>query len=706
MTKYLPILFVFLLLFNNIVEASAQQRKGLRTIPDTVVIVYCSSLPQDINSGATYSAAQDQIKKLDAKKFVFEEPIRLLGDKFTLERLQQEIRNLQGRTERTRVLFHFFDHGINNGDVVPALSIPAWSAQIGSSVLNIQKEVIQPLIGSSLGFVVVLADACNSTFIGTQSVSERPVTEQGLSLVEMNKILSETRSDAKQRVKQTAIQREYRGEPLGLLRSSKGWIAISTAGPEQKAMYLPTVGGIGSLLFFDLLVNDDSNQKDWYTFLDEYRWRLESKKMGRNKKFQSPSWAGKINGRNISQDSIINPFILLTDDEVDIRLREFLSSEIPVDTLRNIADQVVSVFAEAMNGMENNDEKLPKEVQQVCLNPAKIPIYDDLNVAYDMSSNTGYIPIAQYRSVRPNNKKSLYIVDSMKIDRFYRNENRNDRLYIAYTAQKRLTGPGGLDTITRQRIFLEVQTEIRLKGLKKILNKVGRLMGIGKNERSEESPLLISHIFNIPGKVPPIPPPPPPDTPIIDPGPTPPPIVKIIPAEDYFQQNVDGFLKGFYALVERAANYKKNKDSQEQILQQAEEYFLNPKTDTLQVSILGKPMEIMSPADYFNRFWEKFDGMYDSVHYYFAQPVVPEPGNDGYVNQVTPDKWVATVKYTQRFEGFKYGKVQYADITTKTVTVWILRDPNPTDPGKPYYLQMGSLQVTSTKPVPKVRKGS
>ncbi len=144
----------------------------------------------------------------------------------------------------------------------------------------------------------MLIDAGNVVSIAEGAPSEI-ITEQSLSMNDMMKILSESRNSARKNAKSDGIDPNLWDEPLGLLRSSKGWIAISTAGPEQKALYTYGAGGIGSLIFFDLLVNGEDFQENWMTFLDEYRNRLQAQAVKYNKKVQSPVWVGKVNGKDL-----------------------------------------------------------------------------------------------------------------------------------------------------------------------------------------------------------------------------------------------------------------------------------------------------------------------------------------------------------------------------------------------------------------------
>ncbi len=133
-------------------EAKTAQRSGLRTIPDTVIVISCSSNPTDLNIGATYLAAQTQLKKLKTSHFVLMNT-SLIGSRFTPDALQTMVNGLKNSGPNTRAIFHFFDHGQNNGDVIPALvssTIMTKGAQ--PSLINLQKVVIDPLIGTNLGF--------------------------------------------------------------------------------------------------------------------------------------------------------------------------------------------------------------------------------------------------------------------------------------------------------------------------------------------------------------------------------------------------------------------------------------------------------------------------------------------------------------------------------------------------------------------------
>ncbi len=688
--KNLLVFFALLIfILANPDSGIAQGKRGRSQVKDTVIVYYCSYLPKDLNSGGTYSAAQRQINTLDTTKIVLIKMPPLFEERLTEENLAEVVEDLKQKGPNTRAIFHFFGHGKNDGDVIPSLVKPRNIKNGAPELLNIQKTVIQPLVGSNLGFLMVFVDACNSVSI-VQTDEGKPLYDQSLSINEMRTLLAESKKSRKEEKKINARDPKFKGQPLGLMRSSKGYVAITSAGQEQKALFTEKAGGLGSLFFFNLLTTNDETQNSWKSFLDEFRVKLEGYQYKGRK--QSPSWTGKIDGKPISENDLIFPYTPLDNNQVDTMLR-MQQSDISVDTLKVLIRETMVEFCTWMDKtMEGS--ALPKELTEICYKPDRLPVYHDRNAVHNRTYNTGYVKLTNYRS-RENSEKSLYILDSLKFDHLYRHEVWGEKLFAGYFAAKHVTGPK-VDTIVRQRIFLEVQPEIKISKIRRFFRSLAFWK---KEEPSDKAPLLISHVYNIPA-----------DTirattpiiPIIIPKPiVVEPIVPISP-ENFFSNQADSLLQTFYDLVEYASNHRKYGGNKDQALEKAKLLFLNPTKDTIEVSrYYDKKLIRLTPIQYFERYWAEFEGRYDSVHYYFESTWVPKPGTAGFVTPDGPGRWTAQVEYSQIFVGFDKGRTPYSDITKKVVTVWIVADPNAPDPKSPYRLMMGPVSVMETKPIKK-----
>jgi hypothetical protein len=330
-----------------------------------------------------------------------------------------------------------------------------------------------------------------------------------------------------------------------------------------------------------------------------------------------------------------------------------------------------------------------------------MPIFDDISALREQNSNTGYIALSRYRSQRKPDF-SEYLLDSLQYVREWEKEHGKEKIYVSFNAVKHLTvkGPDGItvDTNVHQIIFLEVQTEI--KPVKKFIRKVGRFLGFRKSESSDEAPILVSHVYNVPGKIKPARDRVVKETIIIDP----PKPIEPIPAEDFFVQNADSFIVSYFGLIERAANHKDL--PQEKVLLELQDYFQNSKSDTVEVSNrngqTGKIREErMTAEEYFTRFWTKFEGIYDSVYYQFEELTLPKPGEEGYLKKNDENNWTAKVTFKQIFQGYQYGRIQYDDLTTKTVQIWIIKDTGMPDPRKPYRMEFRSIEVANTEKAPR-----
>lgn len=680
------VLLFFLLIFCFFNEAHGQNRKQ-NSAPDTVVVVFASSGPSDLNIKATLEGAKLQLEKLEKGRYILEiHDKELMGDNFSVENLELLVKALSRRGPNTRVLFHVFDHGVNNGDIIPALESYRIKGEGNlPGLLNLQKAIVEPMISGTVGFTLLLVDACNAVQPIQLTVNKRAENPQAFDLEAMERMLADSKRQSRQTIKITGVDKNLRGQPLALIRSSRGYLAISTAGPEQQASFSKEAGGYGSGIFFDILINNRDVQGSWHAFLDEYRFRMQSVKL--NKKSQIPTWKGKINDRDFSEQSLIFPFEALKDAQVDSMLKK-QRSKISREELLSYADGMANTFASGMNGTEQG-RTIPDSVSSICVNDGKdVRVYDDLNALFDLNSGTNYIPFWQYRSKR-GQRTSLYIFDSLKINRVWRNHNVPDRMYVCFKALKKVKDErASFDTITRQYIFLQVQAGIPGNIFKRIGRFFSNLFSSG-----EKKPLLVSHVYNIPGQPKKRnPPPPPKDT--IAVIPTPP----VKTAEDFFLENVSGFFDAFYGALENAANHRENGKAEEDLMESGKQFFENPGVDTFQVSRLGKPTQSMTPEQYFRRFFKEFDGWYDSVHYYFQAPFVPNPGTDGFLSKVSKGRWIAEVEFEQYFEGYKRNRILYKDITRKKIQVLIIEDPDAVDKTQPYRIAMGKAVVTGTKP--------
>lgn len=697
MTKlYFP-LFVLFLSIVCLPESQAQRRTR-KAEKDTIVYVYCSSFPPGLNALATYQAAQQHLTKEESDRFTLE-TIELTDKDFSPDMLQKTVEMLGKRGKNTRVIFHFFDHGQNTGGILPALESPyAPSVNGKPGLIDVGKSVIEPLNTSKLGFLLVLVDACNLA-IAQQPGSQprQPKTTEDLnkplSMEAVLKKLQASNKEGRETIKKTGVERGLRNEHLGLLLSSKGWLAISTASPDQEAVAPRGFGGTGSLLFFNILANNDDVNKNWVKFLDEYRRALESADRNR---VQTPIWEGKVNDQPMAEEELLNPLRIVSDEAEIQAMLEQQNSKISIDTLKAVGRETVREFCNQLNALDEYD-RLPKSLRDICIKPTnQVLIYDDLSVPMNRDLNTKHVTLEQYRS-KIGIFESTYNLDSLKLDRIYEDTRRTGVLYVVYFAGKNITKSGKLDTLVRQRIYLEVQPEADPSFWQKTFGWLIRK----KNRETENAPLLVNQVRNVPGTwgkkvvIPPGPGPKDDTTKTIVKKPEPP------TPEDYFKDNGFKLIQSLYGLIEQAANNNKQSVSKDTLLQKARALFFHPESDTFQVSILQKPTKILSPDAYFKRFWTEFEGLYDSVHYSFKNPETLTNGKNatGYLIPRGKDKWQARIQFEQRFEGFKNKKRTYGDVTVKQATIWITRTPNDAEPF--YELRVGPVQVISTKPLPK-----
>lgn len=694
MTKFY--LALFLLLFSMLFLPESFAQRGSKNVQkDTLIYIFCSSAPNGLNAFATYQAAQQNLIKEESDRFVLKTGDDLLEKDFTLAKVQAKVAEMSRLGRNTRVIFHFFDHGQNTGGILPALTSSAPMAN--GQLIDVEKNVIEPLRKSKLGFLLVLVDACNRILPQQTVVSAQPGNTENnnrsLSMEAMLKKLEASRKEGKETIQKTAVERSLKKEHLGLLLSSKGWLAISTASPDQEAVAPRGIGGTGSLLFFDLLVNNHEVNKSWVKFLDEYRRTLEAADRNR---IQTPIWQGKINDQPMSEEEMLNPLRRLKDDEIKA-IMEQQNIKVSIEDLKNTAKETALEFCGLVDGL-NEYSSLPPALRDICIKPInKVIMYDELSVPLNRDLNTNHVTLDQYRS-KVGVFESTYIPDSLRLDRVYEDTRRTGVLYVVYFAGKNIDKARNLDTIVRQRIFLEIQPETDPNLWEKAKRRFRRLIG-KKDTETSDAPLLVNQVRNVPGKwgAPPIPKPKPEPvvdiTPVIIPPPSP---------EDFYQKNAKNLIRSLYTLIEEAANHNNQSPSKDTLLEKAKRLFIHPETDIFQYSPgPGQQIKTLTSSSYFERFWKDFEGFeYDSVYFSFDNPqTIPIVDKlSSYLLKTGEGQWQTKLQYEQKFKGFRKGKRRRGDITVKEALIWIIETPGK----EPFYeLRIGPVTVISTKPLPK-----
>ena len=655
----------------------------VRAQSDTLFVVFCSELPADLYGPRTYSGIQNKLDK--AKTQVTVKHISLLGKHFNLEELGALVADLKQK-KNASVALVFYGHGENRGGLLPVVQCrQRLNSLKPDTVVDVEKAVLSSLIEGTQDFSFVLVDACNVVSDSPLEI-EHPASPskkaKDMNDFDIFKMLEPSKRKERQLKRQISLSRKEQKDPLSLLYTQKGWLAVSTSNVQQLSASLPGLGGIGPAIFFELLVGDgrEGDYADWPKLLSDFRKNVEWAARTVVKEPQIPTWKGNINGLELEDNHFgLYPNVRLDSAEIARFVRE-MGGGLSLAEIIELGRTNAQRFCEEAN-LIYTPGHLGK-ITEYSSKPDEVIIFNDLLIYLEKSG--AYTNLWNYQS-RQGGVSTKFCTDSIQFSGIFKDVRRGDLILLKFELQKRLSDERK-DTLIRQQIFLEFRPKESPRFLKRIFDK-----------KSSAPKAVVNRILNTPGTTIP---------PFIKTL-TPPPVVRkhyTLDERGFFIENYPLIMKSLFEAIKKAGKHFRQPHIRAPFIKEVALLFENPEADTLQTQNIGSGYpDNSSPVGYFDQFWSVYDSIfkYDSIGIFFKAPQLIYPlGSGSPLVQTGPNRWIAEVEFMQTFIGFRTRPFEhYADQTLKRATLIVIRNPSARTEEPPFKLLVGNVKVVTIQKI-------
>ncbi len=598
---------------------------------------------------------------------------------FNLKKVRELIRELS-RDSTAIIFFHLYDHGKNRGGALPAINCYDERSRRTDFHLDIEKEILQPLSSFvKKGFVLINIDACNQ-LLATPSGREPVQTTYSNNGYDVDGILTIYKSAGKKSIKEIKkpfqVSRDLKKNPLGLMLSSRGYLAVVSSSPGESAFIRKGSSGIGTVLFFEHLSrHSGSNDKDrnWLGLLFEYWETVINAARALPKAKQTPYWFGKIDDTKVplAKDLFLPGERLTRADSTQF----FKPLKIDTSELLEKAYDLTRQFC----NLTNSGVSLRGSLKNICVPYNKLIMFDALKLA---DSGMGdYINYRKFCKQRIN-RYARFIPNTLFFEDFYI-DVKSDQLLLGFQVECQLSR-SFWDTTFQQLIVVKISPRKKRKE-----------MALGPK-------LEISRVLNLPGDAQEDKAISPEDVPERDTIAEKKRIYQN--AETAFKMVGDSLIHELFRLIIQSASGEITLDI---AVDRANEIFRD-SVNTIEVSRINTDSyEILPPfqaSEYFGRFWDLYPLHYgyDSVSfsYCWLKPVI-SGASESLIEEVGDEVWKGSFEFAQLFRAYRSGKEVITDTTIKKIEVFIKRvTPEgdiPSDNDR-FLIKLGDVSVVSTRP--------